>query len=533
MTTWTIDNVSLESAGVIALNFSFVNQSADVCTLTLVDRGAALRSWARKTKVTIHRNGELYFIGWVADKGSRESAGDGGLEVTLKGPWFWLEETPFGRLLPADEGGGISCAVQLFLQRGQTIGLREQMIEALSWAQAASGGAFSIGQISPSDAPDRPPPEWVQAARCDDVVRRVAAWAPDSILWCSYGIQPAIHWTAPGARATHVFTKGSAPLMSAQIYEDAAMAPTAVIIQYLRGQDTYRGASMVAEQDAFPQGSDVRTAGAAVFALEVSDNRGESWAQKLFLMAKRYLWSGQITLGNTLMEIRPGDLVRVSGRPDWVGCEALVQTVQVTPDNDGMVCSLGAPRHLGLDDLREMLWWMRSGGTREVVEPTLQLHPWQVYLTTTEETIGPRQVRIAPGVVDFGGTPVRAKWQGRFLDNAEPPFERFENGFSKQYYLRVSFLPDVEKFSGTDTLGNTVETARPVSTGAVLSAEVLDALGTSSAPVVNIRTGRASEGVFWFPLATVSETEGELRVVQHQDKNLTTLFNPPSRLFLL
>jgi len=535
LTIWKIDGVSLEDSGVSELSFSFANQASDQATLTLVDRGAPLRKWAIKTRVEIHRGSELFFVGWITDSGTRESQSDGGVQVVIKGPWWWLGEVTFAHVIPMAQGGGITTSVRLFKKGLFLIGLIDQIREILEWAKLKSGGAFNIGLLAPSEAPQMLPPEWVTGANCEDLIRKMAAWAPDSVFWWEYGPIPTLNWTAPGARKTHSFSKGHAPLKSADLYEDSDLAPAGVIIQYMQAKDEATGLAKVHIEDRAPDSAEAGQPGVAVFTLDKSEKRDASWAAKLFAMSRRFFWSGQITLENTQADIRPGDLVRVTGRPEWEGCEAMVQTVQIQPDNDGITMSLGPPAHLGLEDLRDLLWWMRDGASQtQQEEPVLSLHPFQVY-AEQDELSSPFKlnIKVAPGFVNFGQTATMPVWNKRRLDAENPTDEPLKPGLRKTYFLKLTWIPDGAQFDALDAAGNQVALWRVVSTGKVESAEIVTTQQEQVAPEVNSRTGALmQEGIFFFPIATVEELDGKLRVTPHRNTDLNAFFIPPNYLYL-
>ena len=457
------------------------------------------------------------------------------MEIVLKGPWKWLEEIVFGRVVNrAFAAPSVATTARLFYVGGQRLGIVGQVWEVLEWAKVASGGAFSVGRIEPGEVPDLPPPDWVESQSCADVFRRVAEWAPAAVLWVEYGEVPTIHWTTPGARARHVFSKGETPLVSAHLVSDSDLAPTAVVIQYNGQKREGDGVALTLFVDAFPAGSTAATPGAVVFALDENEYKGKPWAEMLYKMGKQWRWQGEARLENTQITIRPGDVVTLQGRAEWEGSEAVVQVVTVSAADDSVGISMGAPGHLGLDDLRELLWRLKRVPARTEQEPVLSLHSWQVY-TEFDALSVPFQkvVKIAPGNVSFGAAATGGRWKGVALNAAKPPSEKLESGYKRDFVLKVRWLPDVAVFSGVDVLYNPVQSYRALSTGKVLSVEVQNGAGTNRAPFVNAKSGRVSDGEFFFPLATVEEIDGELRVTQHRNRDVSAFFTPPHYLYLI
>lgn len=532
MTNWTIDGETLEAMGVQTLRFSEANQDHSTAEITLVDRGEARRTWARWQKVEIRKDGEVFFVGWVDSADSAESSGDSGKQIVIKGPWMWLEETTFSRRFELATGGIFATSVKLFKKGGQRLTVIEQIFEVLNCAVSASGGQFSIGQISPGQVPDLPPEEWVSAQSCADVFRRVAGWAPSACVWIEQGITPTLHWTQPGQRRTHSFTKGSRPLVSASVRPESSMAPTAVVIQYNTAQNEYEGVSFPVRQDVFPANSEAGTPGAAVFVLGAEEDRRQSWAQQLFSLARQWLWSGDLELVLPAEKVLPGDLVRLAGRSEWQGCEAVVQTVNVDTQADRWTVTLGPPSHLGLSDLRDLLWWMKRGQSQAVDEPVLNLHPFQIYTDFNWLSVPfKKDVKIAVGSLNFGQSNVTPTWKGIRLDSEPQPKENLARDYKKTFWIRVVWQPDTAEFGGNDALGAFVTGFKAVSTGTVIEAQIVENEQPMTAPFVNEGNGGTRPGVFYFKVGTVEEIDGEIRVTQSLQTDLSLLFIPPVYLY--
>jgi hypothetical protein len=535
MTKWTIDGEDLQTAGVNSLEFSFTNQAADEATFLITDRGVARKRFVRRQRVVIKRGEEVFFVGWVSEPRVSETPGDSSVEIVLKGPWKFLEEITFGRqVIQRFAPPSVATTTRLYYINGQSLGIVRQAREVLEWAQSASGGAFSVGRIDPGEVPDLPPPDWVESQSCADVFRRVADWAPAAVLWVEYGEVPTFHWTTPGARARHLFAKGEKPLVSANLISDSDMAPDAVVIQYNGQKLEGAGVALTLFSDAFPPSATARTPGAAVFSLDSDDYKGKRWAEQLYKLARQWQWTGEARLQNTQLIVRPGDVVTLEGRAEWKGSAAVVQAVTVSAADDSVGLTMGAPGHLGLDDLRELLWWLKKQAPKSRPDPELNLHSWQVY-TEFEALSVPFQkvVKIAPGNVSFGEAATKGRWKGRNLDAAKPTTENLTKDYSRRFFLKVEWLPKVRKFTSYDSLGNPIENYRASTQGTVQKVDVQDGPGTNVAPFVNERSGAAFKGTFFFPIATVEEIEGELRVTQHRERDLNAFFTPPNYLYMI
>lgn len=537
--TFTIDGVTLEAAGVSSFTIDLVNQGEDVCRLRLVDVGTPRRTWSEGQRVQINRDGWPFFTGWVSQGVGAETQGDTGLDVVLSGPWWWLKRIVFGRRgtyfgVPYEE-----TTVNLFITpEGRSFqSVASLMQEVCNWAASMSGGAFRVGTINPGEPPGTPPPQWVTGEYCDAVVKKVAAWAPEAVMWVDYkrGV-PILNWTRPGSRVgTHSFSRGTAPLTAASASRDDSLAPAGIVIRYDAEQGDYQPVAFPALVDSYPPGMNASTPGAAVITLQSSDYVGIKWAQKMWAMTRAFLWSASVTTAEQILDIVPGDMVSVSGRPEWAGNSSIIQRVNFDSARRAYSITAGPPSQLGITDLNDLFWYLKlKQGSQTPLDAALSLTPWQPYLHEMKTSPYGIVVRIAPGFVNDGTTSVSPTWEGLPLNADEPPFVRFRTGFSEQYYLKVEWLPDRQEFTGYDSLGNYKTVYRVKSTGTIVSATIETRREDNVAPLVGIETGRVTRnGLFWFPLAVVEEVNGELRVTQNRSTDVSILFIPPNNVYLL
>jgi hypothetical protein len=534
LSRFTIDGQTCEQAGVNNLSFSWVNKSEDTCTLDLADGGVMRRQWTDGQRVSISFDGRVYFVGWVAARPESMTDAAEGATVTLEGPWYWLKRITFGRQFSA---GPIFSTVQLFLPKdGVLQSPKQALAEVLNWAAKWSGNAFQVGTLEDMDLPGSPPPEWVSGAYCSDLVRKVAGWMPAFSLWVDYTTAvPTVHLTRPGSRKSHTFAKGSEPLLSANLQRNSQMAPSAILVRYEGNKTDGNQVAVVKREDAYPLGSLASQPGAVVLTLSEADDIRLPIAQGLYESARLFEWSGSVATLGQMLDLKPGDLVTVTGRENFTGSNLLVQQVSLVAETLQFTLSMGAPAHLGATDLLDLFWFLQGSGNRSTTpEPVLDLHSFKVYtdfdpLSVPFKTV----VKIAPGNVNFGEGSKVARWLGKDLNNAEPPSEKMAKGYKREFFLRVVWMPEVGRFSSTDVFGNPVQSYRALTQGEVLRVEVQNGQGTNRAPFVNASSGAASQGEFFFPLASVEEVDGKLRVTQHRDRDLNAFFTPPNYLYLI
>lgn len=169
-----------------------------------------------------------------------------------------------------------------------------------------------------------------------------------------------------------------------------------------------------------------------------------------------------------------------------------------------------------------------------MVEPILNLHPWQVYEAFNSLSLPFRKdVKMGAAVVNFGAGEIIPTWKRRPLGD-EDTSEPLTKGYTRDFVLEIEWRPAVAKFVTYDLEGNEFENWRAVSTGRIVSATIGHVLRDNIAPVVNVKTGSVMvHGRFYFLIAQASEQDGELKVTQHRQTGLQTFFVPPNYLYMI
>lgn len=523
-----INGVSLEALGVESIVLDAPNMGEETVSLKIVDRDHSSVVWLRKQKAAITCDGRPFFTGWISRVDAAKAPNDRGCDVTVSGPWWWLTQIIFGQ----EVGGTVLTSISLFVDRnGEAQDVRLAMREALDYARVQSGGAFAIGTIEPENNIKTPQPEYIEALYCDAVVKKVSAWCPSSCLWVDHTqTVPVINWTAPGARKTHTLASGTPPFTAATLTPESTIAPEAVIVRYDPTHASDAKSVTPYLEDRWPEDASVKTPGAAVITLGISDVMGPRLARQLYESARVFLWSGTASLERALIDVRPGDQCIISGRPEWSGCRALVQRVKIDLARLATTLTFGPPSHLGAQDLLDLFWWIRTGG-KEGTTGDVSHQPFEVFKTTRN---GITVVQIAPGYLNTGDESVSPTWNGVKLDAKAPNYEVFTATYFRQFYLFIEWKPDVGEFSGTDNAGQEVTGYRAIGSGTARKCEVRTYRNDNIAPVVNVTTGAvARNGEFYFPLATARAVDGSLDVTQNRSSDVDLIFVPPNNLWLV
>ena len=524
---WTINERPARDLGISALDFTWLNAGTSTAVLKCVDDGAAAAAWPHKTKVVIARDGVPHFIGWVTEVLPVSAARDEGPQVVVSDAMWWLEQIVFTRSLVASGRVYDVSSFSLFVNsNNQQIGLAEQMREILARAAALSGSAFSVGSVS-SDITLIPEPDAIEGETCLSAARRVMRWTPANCLTCDISTgQPRIHWRAAGSRSA-TFARGQSPLTQAEVSTANGMACTGVVLRF---SDPVTG-SAVAPQCEYTTGPSVRSPGVVLSTLPTSQWRTTSylWPAKVLAGIRGFAWQGRLTLEGKYLDVKPGDKVKLSGRDEWRGCEAIAQAVSHNAARDITQITVGPPAHIGIRELADLYWFANQMTKEAEAEPVRR--SFEVWVQ--DEPIWGKVIRVAPGHVSDGKTEDVPLLLGARLDAKTAPFFRTKLVETQEIYLRVLWKPDVQIFSGQDPLGITVQAFFPLSTGEFTFCEITNWRRDNRAPFVSQAFGSSYPGEFFFKLATVQINFGKVSVTQHKQGDMLLNFIAPNNLYVM
>jgi len=533
---WTINGVSFASLGILNASFSWVNSGVGTCTLRLVDDGAPVRAWPKDYRAEIKLDNEMIFIGWVHSTAPGSGRGDEGITVTLGNALRWFKNTLFSRdWVDYPNIQKVATGGALFEDaNGNLISLTSQMGEVMRAAWTGSGGAMLL-ELPPCSTTLQPQPEYVSAITCLEAALKVGRWSPSDVLFCDdSGGFPVVKWAPPGTRASHSFTRGTQPLTDAQLSAVQDLAISAVVIRFEFGHSDKTYTANTDVEISYPAGCTARTPGALVVVLPTSQytTAALDWAQQVYTAIRSFAYDGTLVTEGTFKRILPGDLVQLRGRPEWEDSTALVQSVDLDAATLRQTVQMGPPKHLGVTELADLYWYNNTGGTAASKADTT--HTSFEFYTETVATLGLCLI-IAPGSVSDAKNEKVPIWNNGTrngqLDLQPQPAYKMPLKFSKAYYLKVRWRPDLLFFSGTDELGVEVSAYTPASTGEIVTVEIVNYRANNIAPYVPDRATRAVDGTFYFKLATVSRDYDEIKITQHKSGDLKFHFVPPNNLF--
>mgnify|MGYP000902611693 CR=1 FL=1 len=537
MPSWGINGYTIESLGIADISFNWSNGAVGTATLRTVDSGSPLALWAQDAPCTIYKDGAVFFYGWVAETEPASLRRDEGVTVKLENAMRWLQRTIFTRSFIDFYKVKTSTGGSLFIDAlGKPVGIVQQMREILTCAVNQSGGKLNFS-LNPTISDLQPPPEWVGAETCLEAVRKVMRWAPENVLYCddSRGLR-TVRWEAPGRSRSLYVTRGYDPVTDISASPTSAMSCAGVVIRFEAGHGATSYVADWVGEFAYPANVLPTTPGVLLITLPLDKytTMAATWARQVYDAIKTFAWQGQMMSDGDYMGAMPGDLLYLTGRPEWLGSKCLIQQVSFSAATQTQTVNFGPAKHLGVNDLADAFWFGRSGGgTTDQTETTRG--SFECY--TDNLALYGLVLRIAPGTISDAKTEIVPKWIAGNnpgpLDASHFPFDRLNRtNMEITYYLHVLWLPDVELFTGTDALGAQVKTYLPLSTGTFQLAEILNYRADNRAPVVST-SGTVTAGEFYFRLATVLKTGDAISITSHKTGDMKLNFVPPNNLYII
>ena len=198
------------------------NQGKDSLKLTLGVDMATASPFAPFEKVTlIDEAGTQRFIGWVDQPGAEAEGDRQQGEITISGPWIWLDRTPYSQPFvdTSTTPATISTTpvqVPMVNQSVDTTGLLTKLSigdvigAALACVTAMYGSVIGVSSGDLSGLTLQLPASEKQNVSVGSVVRDQLAWLPDHSLWWDYsGGSPTLHISSPGGEVAQVSESGT------------------------------------------------------------------------------------------------------------------------------------------------------------------------------------------------------------------------------------------------------------------------------------------------------------------------------------
>jgi hypothetical protein len=219
-----IDGAVLNFRNLEADTLEFSITPEDLLTATIPENGQS---------ITLYRDGVQFFLGNVTNVRSTFSAGIQKCQVTVSGPWWWLEKIPFTSTQTDGTGATAERLSYVFGTSSEGQNLRDSLIAAIdrSVALGVPMANYSSGAISGMTTFPR---ITLNQSSCAFVISELVRLVPDCMVYFDYAVTPPrmIIQRRSGA-TTRTINVLSSPVESIDIQPVIELQVSQVVLPYI------------------------------------------------------------------------------------------------------------------------------------------------------------------------------------------------------------------------------------------------------------------------------------------------------------
>jgi hypothetical protein len=187
-----------------------------------------------RQEVTLYRDGVRFFFGNVTDVRSIISNQSNEFQITVSGPWWWLERIPFTSIIA--DGTGVSQERISYVfgtdSAGQSLNVSIQ--NAINRSVELGAPLATIAQGSSVDSMFVVPRITMNQSTCGQVISELVRICPDTMVWFDYTSKPAkIKVNRRGAANATSFDANTSPVTSIDINPIIDLEVSSVTLPYV------------------------------------------------------------------------------------------------------------------------------------------------------------------------------------------------------------------------------------------------------------------------------------------------------------
>lgn len=225
---------SLESAFISSARLEFKTLDSDTLKFTIKPppSGAIYPELAQE--MILYRNGVQFFVGHVTDVRTIIDSLGQSVDITVSGPWWWLEKVPMTSAL--SDGTGSQAERISFVFGTATSGqnLKTSLEAAINRSAASGVPIATIAQGSSVDNMFVVPRITLNQSTCGQVISELVRICPDTMVWFDYSTKPVrIKIERRGTSPTTTIDALTSPVTSIDVNPIIELKVSQVVLPYV------------------------------------------------------------------------------------------------------------------------------------------------------------------------------------------------------------------------------------------------------------------------------------------------------------
>lgn len=226
---------SLESAAIDSARLDFKSLDADTLTFTITPQSLTSATIPElRQEMILYRDGVQFFVGHVTDVRTMINSGSQQVQVTVSGPWWWLERIPFTSIIADGTGVSQERISYVFGTASAGQGLAVSVQNAIDRSAQLGAPIATIAQGSSVDSMFAVPRITMNQSTCGQVISELVRICPDTMVWFDYSTKPArIRVTRRGTASTTSLDVNTSPITSIDINPIIDLEVSNVVLPYV------------------------------------------------------------------------------------------------------------------------------------------------------------------------------------------------------------------------------------------------------------------------------------------------------------
>jgi len=281
---------SLADWGISRATRTLRNQSTD--TLTLGQDGDDPEPFLFGEHLRIYRGTELWFQGIVSETPAFDGARRVFRNYLVSGPWYFLERTIYQQKWKESSNSSVADSPlqdvyksHLILgqdENGNPLTIGQQIGDVIAYLSQQAGVAIALDPAL--DLPIPIPYDECKDLSCAEVLRRLLRWAPDTISFFDYGVDPprlCLRRQSQLAVLTFDRNAPNSALSEVQLRPRYDLQVPAVVLKFEKTHRVDGRVWSTLETQACPAGADGTLPRSLVLTIELEGSRATYVRQKI------------------------------------------------------------------------------------------------------------------------------------------------------------------------------------------------------------------------------------------------------------
>jgi hypothetical protein len=226
---------SFSTAAIDSAKLDFKSLEPDTLTFTITPELLTSATIPElRQEMILYRDGVQFFVGHVTDVRTMINSGMQQCQITVSGPWWWLEKIPFTSTITDGTGATAERISYVFGTASAGQNLKTSIEAAINRSAALGAPIATIAQGSSVDSMFVVPRITLNQSTCGQVISELVRICPDTMVWFDYSTAPVrIRVDRRGATTAVSLNQSTSPITSIDINPVIDLEVSQVVLPFV------------------------------------------------------------------------------------------------------------------------------------------------------------------------------------------------------------------------------------------------------------------------------------------------------------